>query len=263
MTNGGFVEMKSKVSPSTASKKLPCRHSMFATPLRSALNAVTFNARGLMSVATTRRACCAASRAWTPVPVPRSSAASTGRRIVNCASRTVGALIPGTQAAGIEDLSAGIQSLAISKPSRGVTVNCAVVPPPFTSIRPIDCTRARSSGASAADATASGTESRSWNRRTSVASGLSSRRRREHTAVSSIGVGPSPDVPSSRARLSCRYPARRNTSPSNLQPPGSSRLRPQSGFTSVMEWSAPRLVLTDSGRSLKIRRIPVLPFRLS
>ena len=64
------------------------------TPFRPALSRVSQSARGLTSVATTRRECAARCRAWTPHPVPRSRARETGSRSVSWAREVAAGLMP-------------------------------------------------------------------------------------------------------------------------------------------------------------------------
>ena len=58
ITKGGFVTIRSKVSPSTGSNREPSRTSIVVS-LRAALNWVIAHARADRSVATTRPACVA------------------------------------------------------------------------------------------------------------------------------------------------------------------------------------------------------------
>ena len=96
MTYGGLLTTRSKCSPSTGSSRLPWRNSMPSIPFSAALNAANESARGFTSVATTCSLCRAASSAWTPLPVPTSSARRPGRRTVSAASRVAGGLMPVT-----------------------------------------------------------------------------------------------------------------------------------------------------------------------
>ena len=56
---------------------------MFVKPFSAAFSSVNASARWFTSVATTSRAWRADSIAWTPLPVPMSSARSTGPRGVS------------------------------------------------------------------------------------------------------------------------------------------------------------------------------------
>src|SRR5262249_12911401 len=68
-------------------------------PFMIALKRAKRRARGLMSIAVTCSACLAASSAWWPLPVPRSSARSTGSRTVSQASTRAGGETPSTWSA--------------------------------------------------------------------------------------------------------------------------------------------------------------------
>ena len=94
ITYGGLQVTSPKRLPSTGSKKLPQRNSMFSAPFSLALNAANLSARSLTSVATTRSLWRAARIAWTPEPVPTSSAVSTCRRTVRCESVSDGPVHP-------------------------------------------------------------------------------------------------------------------------------------------------------------------------
>ena len=98
ITNGGLATIRSKVSPSTGSNRLPSLRSS-ERPFNRDPSAAYSSARRLTSVATTVRACRAASSACTPEPVPISSARSTGRRTVRVASVREAALTPVTTSA--------------------------------------------------------------------------------------------------------------------------------------------------------------------
>ena len=69
---------------------------MFSAPLSRALKAAKLSARSFRSVATTWSLWREARIAWTPQPVPMSSAVATGRRTVRCESVSDGLWTPAT-----------------------------------------------------------------------------------------------------------------------------------------------------------------------
>ena len=86
--------MRSNLSPRTGSKSEPSRTSIPCASLSSAFSSVIHSARLFTSVATTVDACVARWSAWTPQPVPRSNARSTGladRQLGQRAGRTADA----------------------------------------------------------------------------------------------------------------------------------------------------------------------------
>ena len=91
ITYGGLETTRSNVSPATGSNRLPWRSSMFSIRLSAALKAAYASARAFTSVATTLSACCARSSAWTPEPVPRSSARPTRSTCGHAGERQRGA----------------------------------------------------------------------------------------------------------------------------------------------------------------------------
>ena len=94
--NGGFETMRSNRSPATGSNRSPWRQSTWGRSFKRALNAAISTARGFWSVATTRSLWPAATKAWNPEPVPRSSVARLGRRTVRPARVSELELMPMT-----------------------------------------------------------------------------------------------------------------------------------------------------------------------
>ena len=85
MTKGGLLTTRSNASPVTGSNSEPSRRS-HCWPDSAAVTAASSSARRLRSVATTEAACRPRCSAWTPHPVPRSSARATRSRGVMRAS---------------------------------------------------------------------------------------------------------------------------------------------------------------------------------
>ena len=79
--NGGFDTTRSNRRPSTGASRSPSISSQ-CSPLRRAVRRAIASARGRTSVPVTVPACCDRCKAWTPQPVPMSSAVPTGRRTV-------------------------------------------------------------------------------------------------------------------------------------------------------------------------------------
>ena len=86
MTNGGLQTIRSNGAPATGSRKLPGCSATLAMLLSWALKEAKWTARGLLSIPRTWLLCRAARKAWTPPPVPRSSAEVICRRTVIWAS---------------------------------------------------------------------------------------------------------------------------------------------------------------------------------
>ena len=138
---------RSNRSPATGSQSEPVADVDPSTSLRAALKPVIARARGLTSVATTSSACAARCRAWTPQPVPRSSARATGSRTVSWASeveagadrRARGRRRRGSAAPS----SPGVRSLTTHQSCVVVGVRAAVEGGPHLAAEPAPCPSAR------------------------------------------------------------------------------------------------------------------------
>ena len=201
--------MRSKRWPRTGSSQSPSSQRTFSTPLRRWPKRANESACGLTSRPTTRSACRAARSAWTPEPVPRSSAVSPSRRTVRPETAMLTSDRLTTELTPL--LSPRIGSPATIKPSKIDSFIGERAPAPSVSTSPASKMSSIFSGRSACSAAARATVSSWWKSLSRVASRASSGR---STASRTSGGGTPPGIPARTEGRSPANPASRSSSPS-------------------------------------------------